>query len=61
MSMETSCPPVMGNGIVDGCEECDDGNLVDGDGCNSDGRLENSAMRNNAILAIAAAIFYIFF
>lgn len=26
---------VCGNGIVEGNEQCDDGNLVDGDGCNS--------------------------
>jgi cysteine-rich repeat protein len=24
---------VCGNGIIDGCEECDDGNAVDSDGC----------------------------
>ena len=40
MSMETSCPPVMGNGLIDGCESCDDGNLIDGDGCSGAGELE---------------------
>lgn len=38
--MNTSCPPAMGNGIIDENEECDDGNLIDGDGCSSDGLLE---------------------
>ena len=33
----------MGNGIVEPGEECDDGNLKDGDGCDSQGRLEISS------------------
>jgi cysteine-rich repeat protein len=33
--------PVMGNGIVEFGEACDDGNLIDGDGCSSTGKLEN--------------------
>ena len=28
-------PNLCGNGVVDGTEECDDGNKVDGDGCDS--------------------------
>jgi len=28
--------PICGNGQIDGDELCDDGNLIDGDGCNSD-------------------------
>ena len=32
-------PPGCGNGTVDGDEECDDGNLTDGDGCDSDCRF----------------------
>lgn len=27
--------PVCGDGVVEGAEQCDDGDLVDGDGCNS--------------------------
>lgn len=29
-----------GNGVVEACEECDDGNLIDGDGCQSDCTLD---------------------
>lgn len=32
--------PVCGNGDVEAAEECDDGNTVDGDGCNADCVLE---------------------
>ena len=32
----TSPPSECGNGILEGIEECDDGNLVDGDGCGPD-------------------------
>jgi cysteine-rich repeat protein len=34
------CKPVCGDGIVEIGEECDDGNLVDGDGCSSTCTLE---------------------
>jgi len=30
----------MGNGIIDGDEECDDGNIDSGDGCSSTGTIE---------------------
>ena len=39
--------PIHGDGLVkcdegfDGCEECDDGNLIDGDGCNLNGLIED--------------------
>ena len=38
-------PPtaVMGNGIVEPPEQCDDGNLVSGDGCSSTGQIEGVA------------------
>ena len=57
VTMKTSCPPVMGNGIVDGCEECDDGNLIDGDGCSAEGRKESSAfgVRSNTIISFITA------
>ncbi|MBK9034658.1 MAG: DUF4215 domain-containing protein [Myxococcales bacterium] len=32
--------PVCGNGTMEGAETCDDGNLVDGDGCAADCVLE---------------------
>lgn len=34
---------VCGDGIVEGAEECDDGNTVDGDGCSSSCRIEDPA------------------
>lgn len=33
--------PTCGNGIVEGTEQCDDGNTVDGDGCSSACQKEN--------------------
>jgi CSLREA domain-containing protein len=30
-----------GNGVIEGAEECDDGNTIDGDGCSADCRLED--------------------
>ncbi len=34
------CDSYCGDGIVDPGEQCDDGNLIDGDGCNSDCSIE---------------------
>jgi cysteine-rich repeat protein len=34
-------PPPCGNGFVDQGEDCDDGNLIDGDGCSSLCKLES--------------------
>ncbi len=36
MGVTTQPQPVCGNGILEGIEECDDGNLVDADGCDAD-------------------------
>jgi len=36
----TQPDPVCGNGILESIEECDDGNLVEGDGCSSICRLD---------------------
>ncbi|MCA9709851.1 MAG: DUF4215 domain-containing protein, partial [Myxococcales bacterium] len=36
MGVTTQPEPVCGNGILESIEECDDGNMVDGDGCDSD-------------------------
>ncbi|PLX21916.1 hypothetical protein C0584_01095 [Candidatus Parcubacteria bacterium] len=33
---DCTLPPVCGNGVVESGEDCDDGNTVDGDGCNTD-------------------------
>lgn len=40
MSATTVTPGECGNGIPEGIEECDDGNAVDGDGCNTDCTLD---------------------
>ncbi len=39
-SRSTSGEGICGNGILEGNEECDDGNLVDGDGCDHLCRIE---------------------
>jgi cysteine-rich repeat protein len=44
---EPSCQPACGNGRVDPGEECDDGNLADGDGC--DGNCTLPACGNGVI------------
>ncbi|MCX4239579.1 DUF4215 domain-containing protein [Paraliomyxa miuraensis] len=36
MGVTTQPEPVCGNGILESIEECDDGNQVDGDGCDAD-------------------------
>jgi len=38
----TALPPLCGNRIVEGFEECDDGNTASGDGCSSNCTLEGS-------------------
>ena len=35
-----TCPSVCGNGALEPGEECDDGNLINGDGCNSNCSVE---------------------
>jgi len=37
---DNACDPICGDGLIDGDEECDDANLVDGDGCDSNCDLE---------------------
>uniref|UniRef100_A0A0G4F531 EGF-like domain-containing protein n=1 Tax=Chromera velia CCMP2878 TaxID=1169474 RepID=A0A0G4F531_9ALVE len=37
----TECQTVVGDGVVAGDEECDDGNTQSGDGCDSDGQVED--------------------
>ncbi|CAI2364405.1 unnamed protein product [Moneuplotes crassus] len=45
-SARTSCEPLCGDGLRVKNEECDDGNLVDGDGCNSDCQIEDEYICN---------------
>lgn len=35
LGVHVACEQLCGNGVVDGFEECDDGNRVDGDGCSA--------------------------
>ena len=35
LGVHVACGQLCGNGVIDGVEECDDGNRVDGDGCSS--------------------------
>jgi cysteine-rich repeat protein len=42
MAANATCYIVCGDGFNVGSEECDDGNLVDGDGCNADCTLGNN-------------------
>jgi cysteine-rich repeat protein len=37
--------PLCGNGVVEGSEECDDGNVIGGDGCSATCQLESAAAR----------------
>lgn len=32
---DTDCAPVCGNGVVEGSEQCDDGNMIDNDACSN--------------------------
>jgi len=34
-ALKTSCDPICGDGILLGTEGCDDGNVLNGDGCSS--------------------------
>lgn len=43
-NIDTECPPVCGNGILEPLEICDDGNMIDGDGCSSACELEFDAI-----------------
>jgi cysteine-rich repeat protein len=38
----STCETKCGDGILVGSEQCDDGNNVDGDGCNSDCTIGNN-------------------
>ncbi|MEO1273676.1 MAG: myxococcus cysteine-rich repeat containing protein, partial [Myxococcota bacterium] len=40
VDFETRHNPIVGDGILDGGEECDDGNTTPGDGCDASGQIE---------------------
>jgi cysteine-rich repeat protein len=40
-------PQICGNGVVEGTEECDDGNTVSGDGCSSTCQIETPGLCGN--------------
>jgi cysteine-rich repeat protein len=42
---DNDCMPVCGNGVVEGTEQCDDGNMVDNDACSNMCKLNPSAFR----------------
>jgi cysteine-rich repeat protein len=43
-----TCSPVCGDGVLLGSEECDDGNIMNGDGCSSICMIENGWACNTA-------------
>jgi cysteine-rich repeat protein len=46
-------PAVCGDGLVEGHEECDDGNTTSGDGCSADCRLESPSVVCEGIPTVA--------
>lgn len=42
---DSGTPPVCGDGTVEGDEQCDDGNTMDGDGCDASCMVEPTAFR----------------
>jgi cysteine-rich repeat protein len=40
---DSDCVPSCGNGLLEGTEQCDDGNLLNGDGCSSSCTVESPA------------------
>lgn len=43
---------VCGNGAIEGAEQCDDGNTVDGDGCSASCALEALPLMGNVSLKV---------
>ncbi len=39
ISSSQTCTPVPGDGLTRGTEQCDDGNLINGDGCSTNGQI----------------------
>lgn len=52
----TAGGPVCGNGILEAPEECDDGNLIGGDGCSSTCTLEGAVPEFSTITLIIAVL-----
>lgn len=50
----TRAADVCGDGVRDGAERCDDGNLLGDDGCGRDCQLESSELEPNAVAADAS-------
>jgi cysteine-rich repeat protein len=51
LSGNMAVAPICGNGLLEDVEDCDDGNLVDGDGCSSDCKIEKPlALCGNGVL-----------
>jgi len=44
------CVTICGDNIVGGTEQCDDGNLIDGDGCSSICEIETSPICGNTVI-----------
>ncbi len=49
-------PPTCGNGVVEGTEECDDGNTMNGDGCSSTCQLENTSAICDGIPTVSGTV-----
>lgn len=47
MSVNATVPAICGNGVVEGAEGCDDGDLLSGDGCSNVCVTENNNGNNN--------------
>ena len=47
---QTAEPPVCGNGVLQLPEQCDDGNLLDGDGCSAICKIEASCVQNDTYI-----------
>lgn len=48
-------PPACGNAIEEGSEQCDDGNLVNGDGCSGSCQMESGARCGDGVVGMGEA------
>lgn len=44
------CPPTIGDSLIVGNEQCDDGNQDSNDGCSSTGMIETNGHCDNSVL-----------
>lgn len=51
-------PPKCGNGVLEGTEACDDANLLKGDGCGSDCKVESGFRCYQPLIAFGPSICY---